>query len=52
MIFSVVEFWIEESERLLSSVADFSLDKTNIEETDISDKAADYDQNDFNEINI
>ena len=38
-------------ERLHSSVVDFGHDETNIEETDISDEAADYYQNDFYGIN-
>ena len=46
-----MEFGVEERERLLASVVDFGLDEANIEETDISDEAADYYQNDFYEIN-
>ena len=40
-----------ERERLLTSVVDFGLDEANIEETDISDEAAYYVQNDFYENN-
>ena len=46
-----MEFGVEERERLLANVVDYGLDEANIEETDISDEAADYDQNDFYEIN-
>ena len=46
-----MEFGVEVRERLLASVVDFGLDEANIEETNISDETADYDQNDFYEIN-
>ena len=46
-----MEFGVEERERLLANDADYGLDEANIEETDISDEAADYYQNDFYEIN-
>ena len=38
-------------ERLLESVVDLRLNEANIEESGISDKAADYHQNEFNQIN-